>query len=490
MSKGRGPRGLLRLFLAALCSLAVIAAFWLSPASSASASGSHMSTFLAIGPRAIPANVAGPKYGLFTCQVGLSPDVCYDPYQMRAAYHLNSLIDAGYTGAGRTIVIVDAFQSPYLMADLAYFDSFYGLPSASITQVAPNGLTTFNPADPNMVGWSQEITLDVEWAHAIAPGAHIVLDLAKSNNDPDLLSAIKYAVDNNLGDVISQSFGENENCVDPAILAGQNQVYAEATSKHITIFASSGDQGASQQTCDGNSWTQAVSFPADDPLVTAVGGTELHAAGYCFAVLGCDPSKNPTPGTYQGEITWNEFDSLSTGGGFSTIFDEPSYQNGTIHGGKQRGVPDVAYNAAIYHGVLVRYDSNWWLFGGTSCGSPQWAAITALADQKAGHDLGFINRALYHMGQAGPHYTAAFNDITSGNNSVVEIDANGNPVSVAGYDAGRGWDPTTGLGSPIGDSLVNELIQFVSPGDGAAAIAQSTPHGSPHAHGKGRQKPH
>ena len=295
------------------------------------------------------------------------------------------MINAGYTGAGRTIVIVDAFQSPTMMLDLDNFDATFGLPATStgfFTQVAPDGLTPFNSADPNMSGWSAEISLDVEWAHAIAPGAKIVLDLAKTNNDVDILSATKYAVDHKLGEVISQSFGENESCVDPKLLKKEHQVFVEATGKNITLLASSGDQGAAQQTCDGNSWVQAASSPASDPLVTAVGGTELHAANYCLVSLGCDPTANPAPGTYQGEIAWNEFNSESTGGGFSVLYDKPSYQDELVHGNK-RAVPDVAYNAAIYHGVLVAWGGGFYLFGGTSCGSPQWAGIVAIADQKA-----------------------------------------------------------------------------------------------------------
>lgn len=446
-----------------------------------------------LGPLADSANDTTPGYGLRKCQVGQSTGSCYDPYQMRRAYNIDSLISAGYTGSGFTIVIVDAFQSPNIVQQLNYYIAYYGLPSlnglgapnnpalGTFTQVAPDGLTPFVPGDPNMTGWAEEISLDVLWAHAIAPGANIVLVLAKSNQDPDIFSATKYAIDNNLGNIVSQSFGENESCVDPTLLTQEHQLFAEATQKNITLFASSGDQGASQQTCDGLSWVKAASSPASDPLVTAVGGTELHAADYCLTSLGCNPLTNPQPGTYESEIAWNEFDSESTGGGFSVLYDEPSYQQGTIHGGKQRAVPDVAYNAAIFHGVLTYLDIpgvpvGFYRFGGTSCGSPQWAAITAIADQKAGKSLGFINKALYHIGQAQGHYGASFHDITSGDNSVVETDANGNPVAIQGFSAGPGWDATTGLGSPITDQLVSYLLQFVSPGDGTSAIAGSKPH--------------
>jgi subtilase family serine protease len=306
-----------------------------------------------LGPQAIPASVAGPNYGLFTCQViGLSPTrTGYDPYQMRHAYNIDKLISAGYDGKGKTIVIIDAFQSPNIVQQLNFYNSFYGLPSlnglggapnpalGTFTQVAPDGLTPFVPGDPNMTGWAEEISLDVLWAHAIAPGANITLVLAKSNEDADILSVTKYAVDHNLGDVISQSFGENESCMDPTLLAQQHQVFADATLKNITLLASAGDDGAGLPTCDGSALVQAASSPASDPLVTAVGGTELHAARYCLASLGCNPAANPAPGTYQGEIVWNE-SSLgigATGGGFSVLYDEPSYQQGTIHGGKAPG---------------------------------------------------------------------------------------------------------------------------------------------------------
>ncbi|MGA7412234.1 MAG: hypothetical protein WBW33_17285 [Bryobacteraceae bacterium] len=135
------------------------------------------------------------------------------------------------------------------MQQLNYYDGFYGLPGlnglgnapdstfGTFTQVAPDGLMPFVTGDPKMTGWAEEISLDVLWSHAIAPGANIVLVLAKSNADADILSATKYAVDNNLGDIISQSFGGNESWVDPTVLAQQHQIFAEATMKNFTILA-------------------------------------------------------------------------------------------------------------------------------------------------------------------------------------------------------------------------------------------------------------
>ena len=445
------------------------------------------SPLLVVGPQAIQANVVSPNYGLFTCQVvGRSPgETCYDPYQIRHAYGIDTLINAGFTGKGKTIVIIDAFQNPNLIQQLNVQDGFYGLPGlnglgaptdpnlGTFTQVAPDGLTPFVPSDPNMSSWAQEISLDVMWAHAIAPGANITLVLAKSNADADILSATKYAIDNNLGDVISQSFGEDESCMDPNLLAEQHQLFAEATMKNITIFASSGDSGAGQGSCDGNSLVQAASSPAVDPLVTAVGGTELQCVSAIawqawVAIRRRIQHLAPTKARLY-EISLPLAQAAAVSAYCSTsrrTRKEPSRA-------QQRGVPDVAHDAAAEQGGVLTYldipglQTGFYLFGGTSAGSPQWSAILAIAGQEAGHDLGFINTALYHIGQAPPHYAASFNDVTNGNNAF---------GGVAGFAAGPGWDPATGLGTPIADQLVDYLIQFVSAGDGTAAIAGSMPH--------------
>ena len=468
---------------------------------SAGAQLTGMSPFLEKGAQAVLSDIATPDYSLYTCQVvGLNPGVtCYDPYQIRTAYGIDTLINAGFDGRGKTIVIVDAYQSPNIATELNTFDSFYGLPGlnglgnpddpslGTFTQVAPDGLTPFNSSDDNMIGWAEEITLDVEWAHAIAPGANITLVLSSSNDDAAILSATQYAVDNRLGDVISQSFGEDERCMDQSALDQQHQIFVEATQKDITLFASSGDQGAAQPTCDNSSFSLAASTPASDPLVTGVGGTELQAARYCLPSLGCDPSANPAPGTRLDEVVWNEFGSEGSGGGYSVLFSEPYYQKGVVSG-KQRGLPDISYSAAVYHGVLVYINipgdpTGWYLFGGTSAGSPQWAAILAITDQKAGRSLGFINRGLYQIGKSGK-YGTGLNDVTVGNNSVVE------DVPVDGYEAGPGWDAASGLGSPKAEHLVNYLIQIVTPNDGLNAINDTKMDANGNTSGPNQMKSH
>ena len=484
-------RGLLAGALAALTAALVV-----GNAAAATPNVHRMYVSPTVTPAGDPAGNAAPGYGLFTCQVGppfASPagSQCYDPYQMRNAYGVDSLIANGYDGTGKTIVIVDAFQNPNLVSQWATYNTFYGLPQMNapggptFTQVAPDGLTPFVVGDPNMTGWAEEISLDVEWAHAIAPGANIVLELAKDNNDQSLINTANDAIDNNRGDVISMSFGESDQCQGADIQAEWHKAFVNATKKGITLFASSGDQGAAQPSCDGNSWIKSSSSPASDPLVTGVGGTELHAADYCLPALGCNPVAHPTFGTYLSEIAWNEgptgdfapfFGATeASGGGFSTVWKEPAYQQGTLHGGTQRAVPDVAYNGAILHGVLTRLDipgvaPGMYRFGGTSCGAPQWAALTAIADQAAGHDYGFINSALYKIGQNSGTYAAAFHDVTSGNNNAVEFDNHNNPVSIEGFSAGTGWDAVTGLGSPKAGGLLGQLAATWSTGQGTAAI--------------------
>jgi subtilase family serine protease len=376
----------------------------------------------------------------FGCQK-TTPPTCYGPDQIRSAYNIQSVLDGGFTGAGRTIVIIDAFQSPTLLTDIAAFDALWKLPVPSFSFVAPDGLTPFDESDGSQVTWSAEISIDVEWAHAIAPGAAIELVLAKSAADADMLSATKYAVDHNLGDVISQSFGEAENCADPTLMRQEHALFGEAIDKGITLLASAGDQGAAQQTCDGASFSLSASTPASDPNVTAVGGSRLTTTG--------------ANGTYESESAWKT-GLGATGGGFSTIYRRPGFQAPLQDNNKQRGVPDVAFNGdALNSGVIVVWGGKPFRFGGTSAGSPQWAAIVALADEMGGHRLGSINKSLYHIGKSDA-YGTAFHDVTAGDNSCTVLACKG--VAVEGFPAAPGWDAATGLGTPDVANLIPLLI--------------------------------
>jgi len=391
------------------------------------------------------------KFGCQTVRPGRL--TCYGPDQIRAAYSIQPLLNAGNDGRGRTIVIVDAYSPTGAASDLAHFDSVWGLPAPNLTIVAPQGGTAWDPTDPNQVGWGEETNLDLQWAHSVAPGAKIVLVQANSSQDADILAATKWAVDNRVGDVISQSFGEAESCVDPTLLAQEHQMFADATRKGITLIASAGDQGSAQPTCDNTSYILSASSPASDPLVLGVGGTSLSA--------------DLTTGAYGSETVWNEsnpFDSAG-GGGYSTVYSRPNYQGDAVQG-SARGVPDVSYNGGINNGVLGYLGpqllgpyAGWYIFGGTSAGSPQWAGLTAIGAQMAHRRLGLLNVTLYDVANS-ERYGRYFHDITVGDNSYNPVDYP--TISIPGYAAGPGWDAASGLGTPIASNLVPFLARSVS----------------------------
>jgi subtilase family serine protease len=362
---------------------------------------------------------------------------CYTPQLMRSAYDVPSSL----TGSGRTIVIVDAYGSPTAEHDLKIFDRVFGLPDPpSFTIVYPGGSPVYNPLQHHgEAGWASETSLDVQWSHAIAPGANIVLVVAANNAGNVLNDAVKYAIDNKLGDVISMSYGAPEAAIAGA---GNNLQLQQAHANHlaaqqagITLIASSGDGGAGQGYPVAN-----ASFPASDPLVTAIGGTNLFMSD---------------AGAYQRETTWNDADGCpfscafgafgATGGAPSVVFTAAPYQL-AVSGRHARTTSDVAYNASVYTSVLVYLgflgtgSNGLYFFGGTSEGAPQWAGITALAAQSAGHSLGLINPKLY----AAP---AAFHDVTVGDNT----------FGAPGFAAGPGYDLPTGLGTPDVAKVVSAL---------------------------------
>src|SRR5437588_12031211 len=379
---------------------------------------------------------------------------CQTPHSLRVAYGVESLVQHGYTGKGQTVVDIVSFGSPTLQHDMDIFDQEFGLPPITVKVLAPLGAKPFNFADKNMTGWAGETELDVQIIHAIAPGANIVVLTSPVSETegtiglPEFLKLEQYAVNNHLGSIISQSWGASEVTLKDS--AGQQQVHAwdsffkQATSKQgITFLASSGDNGATDYT-DLNattlSSTPTTSFPTDDPWVTSVGGTSLNREGTAFQ-----------------ESVWNGSGGAS-GGGFSIFFSTPSYQM-TLPTSVQnqlnnrRGVPDIAGDADPSTGLAYFNSGHGWdLAGGTSASAPLWAAFMAIANQMAGHPLGFINPTLYKLA-ASSAYTQDFHDITIGDNSV-----NRGGVQVQGYPAVPGWDPVTGLGTPVLDKLLPDLI--------------------------------
>jgi subtilase family serine protease len=384
---------------------------------------------------------------------------CYTPDDLRNAYDLPALYARGATGKGETIMIVDAFGSPTIKADLAAFDAQFGYPAPpKFTVIAPVGaIPKFNRKNSDMVGWAGETTLDVEYAHALAPGANILLvETPASETEgvvgfPQIVAAEEYALSHYKVGVISQSFAATEETFTGyGQIAPLRAAYTDAESHHVTVLAGTGDAGATNFENDGVTYyRQRVSaWPATDPLVTAVGGTELaqNGDGSFTSVAWNDTFNQTFTKFWTGSTHASPF---ATGGGVSEFFARPSFQNG-VKGitGAMRGVPDISMSGAcngavdVYSGYITK---GWSLACGTSEATPEFAAIVAIADQVAGRSLGVINPTLYKMYA---QHAAGIVDVTSGNNTVAFYPKGGkSPVTVKGYSAGKGYDLVTGIGT-------------------------------------------
>ncbi len=374
-------------------------------------------------PRALLSTASLPLSAHTTFQMrelaggGGPPSGAFTPVQLQAAYGFNSITFNGVagTGSGQTIAIVDAYNDPNIQADLNTFDTQFGLPATTVTRVNETGGTNL-PASDSTGGWELEESLDVEWAHAMAPGAKILLVEASSTSYSDLFTAVGYGASH--ANVVSMSWGGSE-------FSGET-AYDTQYLDHagVAFVGSSGDAGA------------PASYPAASPNVLSVGGTAL--------TLG--------PGNvWSSEVGWSD-----SGGGPSADESQPSYQKGVVtQTSSSRATPDVAYDAAPSTGVAV-YDSvsyegttyGWVQVGGTSAGAPQWSALLAIADQgRALSGQPALNSSspqqVMSILYANP---ADFHDITSGTST-------GTPH----YSAGPGYDYVTGLGSPIANLIVGSL---------------------------------
>ena len=337
---------------------------------------------------------------------------CYSPDQIRAAYQLPALYAQGITGAGETIVIVDSFGSPTIRADLATFDQKFGYPAPPKFQIiTPAGqVPAFDPNNANMTSWAGETTLDVEYAHALAPGASILLvETPTSENEgtsgfPQIVKAEQYVIDHGLGEVISQSFSATEETfASYAQIQPLRAAYLDADRHHVTVLAASGDEGATDYTANGSDFytRRVTSWPDSDPLVTGVGGTQLtESAARTPRSPGMTPTTRPRTSTGAARPTPTRWPaaaarpSTSPGRRTRTAVEAVT--------GARRGVPDISMSAACDGAVNV-YSSfangpaGWSLTCGTSEATPEFAAIVALADQVAGHPLGLLNPALYAL---------------------------------------------------------------------------------------------
>jgi subtilase family serine protease len=367
----------------------------------------------------------------------------YSPQQIDSAYGINSISFSGVTGtgAGQTIAIVDAYNDPNIQSDLSAFDTANGLS-------APPSFKVDNLGGTTNAGWALEESLDVEWAHAIAPKANIVLVEASSDSLSSLLSAVSTAAALPNVSVVSMSWGTNEFLGE----TGYESVFTTpAGHTPETFVAASGDSGA---------WS-GPTFPSVLPNVLAVGGTSLTLT---------------STNTYGSETGWTD----STGGfsgldnGFRSGVSIPSYQVSTLESvGLDYGLrttPDVSFNAnpdtgyAVYDSVSYDGESGWFQVGGTSAAAPSWAGLVAITDQgltasgKSTLTTTQLLTDLYSLPSSDYH------DITSGFN---------------GYSAGPGYDLVTGLGTPKANLLVSGLLN--ASGVSTTASAQTTAATSNHA---------
>ena len=425
---------------------------------------------------------------------------CFSPQAIQAAYNLAPLYSSGLNGHGTTIAIVDSFGSDTIAHDLHVFDTAFGiapicgeegvtctadmptfsqlhLQGSPPTNTIPGGGST---GQEDHAAWALEVSLDVETAHAMAPGANILLVTTPTAETlgvqgfPDMMNAEQYVVDHHLANVISQSFASAEDAfASPKSLLNLRHAYISAAANGVTVLGSSGDGGTANAMKSPVKVQPLIPFPtvewpASDPLVTGVGGTYLCTDATNTSSRTLDNTHPPAQCKNQSatEVGW-----IASGGGFSHVFAKPSYQNtlpaGSTAIGSMRGVPDIGLQASSRTGALVYItlppsgnaglfcgptpcSTGWYDIGGTSLSCPQWAALVAIADQLKGGGLGLINPALYTLASNPAKYAADFYDVTTGNNQTV--------ASIPGYNATVGWDPVTGLGTPNAANLIPDLV--------------------------------
>jgi hypothetical protein len=393
--------------------------------------------FLQLERRDVPSNGLEPLYRIYQTDspAGSPVPVGLVPSQIRHAYGIDTILFGGTpgNGAGETIAIVDAFDNPSFVSstdpnfnnsDLHKFDVQFGIPDPpSFKKMDQTGGTSYPLGNK---GWGTEIALDVEWAHATAPAASIILIEANNSSSANLYPAAQFVAGLTNVVAVTMSFGHQEVASDP----GQNGFFVTPAGHNgVTFLAATGDGGA-----------PGSGYPAYAPTVVAVGGTTLN--------LG--------PGdTYGSETGWS-----GSGGGVSVFQNNPPYQTaasarytpipvGGGAGGK-RTIPDVAFDADPASGVAVldSYSQGaaapWIQVGGTSYSSPSWAGLIAIADQGRGiAGLGSLDGPADTLPKLYSFPASDFHDITSGNN---------------GFAAGVGYDLVTGIGSPVIPALINDLI--------------------------------
>jgi hypothetical protein len=386
----------------------------------------------------------------------------YTPAQIRSAYGFDSVSFGNGTvagdGAGQTIAIVDAYNDQALIPDLAAFDGQFGIAAPPELQIVNQTGGTRLPRASR--SWASEIALDVEWAHAIAPGADILLVETNSESTSNLLAGVAYARTVPAVSVVSMSWGGSE------FYTFNGKQYTGEVDDDAYFTTPPGHQGETFVTAAGDNGAAAgAGWPGDSPNVLTVGGTSLLLSGQTGAI--------------SSETTWDQ-----TGGGFSQVEPEPAYQLDAQQSGA-RGTPDVAYDADPNNG-FVMYDSlpyqgfvDFQETGGDSAGTPQWAALVAIADQGrvlAGEGTldgpGQTLPALYDL--YSPPGTPGYSTYLNYFNDIIDTTAGGQPST--GLASTIGYDTATGLGTPkaaaiIGALVATTLTASIPPAAGSSAAA-------------------
>ncbi|GLY32615.1 S53 family peptidase [Kineosporia sp. NBRC 101731] len=359
-----------------------------------------------------------------------TPQITYSPVELGRLYRFPPELD----GTGRRLAVI-SLGGACRPQDLDDYFAALGLSTPDITHISIDGAPTA-PGDGPATRFDLEVTLDLQIAGALAPGATI-LNYVTHNNGQGILLALRAAIHASPSPtVISLSWGSPEITYSGQLALAMHDLFEDAAALGITVCAASGDSGSSSGMPDGGSH---VNYPASDPCVLACGGTSLIA--------------DPATGTIHSETTWNTGASSATGGGVSGVFDLPPWQ-GTAdvpprpdaqeHG---RGVPDVAANADNQTGYRILLGGNEICVGGTSAATPLWAALVCRAAQSLDRPLGLLQPLIYQDLKADT-VTPGFRDVVLGDNGT--------------YAARPGWDPNTGLGSPHGEELLAVLRQRFS----------------------------
>ncbi|CAN7605722.1 S53 family peptidase [Trinickia sp. LjRoot230] len=352
----------------------------------------------------------------------------FTPLQLGQLYNFPS-----HDGSGQCIGVIE-LGGGYTSSDLTQYFAALGVSAPTIVPVSVAGGKNSPTGEAN--GPDGEVTLDIEIAGALAPGAKIAAYFAP-NSDAGFIAAVKQAIHDrtNKPSVISISWGAPESSWTPQAIAQFNQALQEATALGVTVCAAAGDSGSSDQAAGGED-VDVVDFPASSPYALACGGTRLRARGAGGAGL-----------SIESEVVWNDGASGgATGGGVSAQFPVPAWQNTlkvTRASGQHvalagRGVPDVAADASPSSGYLVLVGGQQIAVGGTSAVAPLFAALFARIIAATGKPVGLVQPALYRAANA-----KAFHDITQGNNG--------------SFFAAPGWDACTGLGSPDGSKIAAAL---------------------------------